>query len=104
MATGQSCAGAISSLDSALLNGGNGAVSFGVTDGSVFYAFAKDPSTVFSPGTVCTLTASFEIGRASCRERSVALGGRSIVEKKRTGGRGTRPAGTVEGASGEAGA
>src|SRR2546423_2149741 len=29
---------------------------------SVFYVFAKDPSTVFSPGAVCTLTANFADG------------------------------------------
>src|SRR5439155_6526435 len=52
----------LASLDSALLNGGNGAVSFGATDGSLFYVFATDPSTVFSPGTVCTLTANFADG------------------------------------------
>ena len=44
------------SLDSALLNAANGAVSFGVADGGVFYVFASDPNSAFTPGTSFTLT------------------------------------------------
>ncbi|HYS16063.1 MAG TPA: S8 family serine peptidase, partial [Candidatus Binatia bacterium] len=43
--------GATTSLDGALLNAGNGAVSFGVADGGVFYVFAADPSAAFAAGT-----------------------------------------------------
>src|SRR5437773_5147932 len=99
MATGQSCAGAISSLDSALLRGCNGAVSFGVTDGSVFYAFATDPSTVFSPGAVCMLSATLADRRA--RDVTVAqplvLPITSVTPS--TGAPGTSPTVTVAGTS-----
>src|SRR5207244_12700108 len=61
-ATAHWALGATLGLDSALLNGGNGAVSFGVTDGSVFYAFASDTSTVFWPGAWCTLVGTFDHG------------------------------------------
>ena len=48
--------GAAGSLDGALLNAANGAVSFGVADGGVFYVFASDPNSAFTPGASFSLT------------------------------------------------
>ena len=55
-ATAHWALGATLGLDSALLNGGNGAVSFGVADGGVFYVFASDPNSAFTPGASFSLT------------------------------------------------
>jgi len=48
--------GAAASLDSALLNAGNGAVSFEVADGGVFYVFAADPNSAFAKGASFSFT------------------------------------------------
>jgi len=54
--------GAAASLDGALLNASNGAVSFGVTDGSVVYLFAADPSSAFTSGTSLSLIVTLADG------------------------------------------
>src|SRR3989442_1629894 len=103
-ATAHWALGAAASLDSALLNGGNGAVSFGVTDGSVFYAFATDPSTVFSPGAVCTLTANFADGTTASATVTVPVIPTITSVTPSTGAPGTSPTVTVAGTSFQAGA
>src|SRR5437762_13477931 len=98
-ATAHWALGATLGLDSALLNGGNGAVSFGVTDGSVFYVFAKDPSTVFSPGAVCTLTANFADGTTASATVTVPVIPTITSVTPSTGSPGTSPTVTVAGTS-----
>jgi len=63
--------GAVASLDGALLNASNGAVSFGVTDGGVVYLFAADPSSAFATGTSFTLTANFADGTTATATTTV---------------------------------
>src|SRR5437762_8181090 len=103
-ATAHWALGAAASLDSALLNGGNGAVSFGVTDGSVFSVFAKDPSTVFSPGAVCTLTANFADGTTASATVTVPVIRSEERRVGKEGGSGRRPKATEAGTSFQAGA
>jgi hypothetical protein len=58
--------GATSGLDSALLNGANGTVSFPVADGGAFFLFASDLSpSPFTTGTAFTLTANFADGTSA---------------------------------------
>ncbi len=65
--------GAAPSLDGALLNSANGAVSFAVTDGGSFILFASDiNNTLFTAGTAFTLTASFADGSSSTASLTVA--------------------------------
>ena len=54
--------GAAASLDGALLNGSNGAVSFAVADGSVFVLFAADSNSTFTSGTSFSLTVTLADG------------------------------------------
>src|SRR5207247_5040620 len=103
-ATAHWALGAATSLDSALLNGGNGAASLGVTDGSVFYAFATDPSTVFSPGAVCTLTANFADGTTASATVTVPVIPTITSVTPSTGAPWTSPTATVAGTSFQAGA
>src|SRR5882672_7547 len=58
--------GATTGLDSALLNGANGTVSFPVADGGTFFLFASDLSpSPFTTGTSFTLTANFADGTSA---------------------------------------
>src|SRR5207247_2832234 len=66
--------GASTSLDGALLNAGNGTVSFGVADGGAFFVFASDLNrTAFSSGASFTLTANFADGTSASATVSVPL-------------------------------
>ena len=60
-ATAHWALGAAASLDGALLNGSNGAVSFAVADGSVFVLFAAD-SNSFTAGTSFSLIVTLADG------------------------------------------
>jgi len=58
--------GATASLDSALLNGSSGTVTFPVADGGAFFMFASDLTpTLFTSGSTFTLTASFADGTSA---------------------------------------
>jgi IPT/TIG domain len=58
--------GASTGLDSALLNGAGGAVSFAAANGAAFYLFASDlVPTPFSAGSSFTLTANFADGTSA---------------------------------------
>jgi subtilisin family serine protease len=57
--------GVSASLDSALLNAGDGTVSFAVADGSAFVVFASDFGSVFSPGTSFSLTVTLADGSSA---------------------------------------
>src|SRR5207244_5386026 len=83
---------------------GNGAVSFGATDGSVFYVFATEPSTVFSPGTVCTPTANFADGTTASATVTVPVIPTITSVTPSTGAPGTSPTVTVAGTNSHAGA
>src|SRR2546427_1085482 len=62
------------SLDGALLNAGNGTVSFGVADGGAFFVFASDLNlTAFSSGASFTLTANFGDGPSASATVSAPL-------------------------------
>jgi hypothetical protein len=54
--------GTAASLDGALLNAGNGTVNFAVAEGSVFFLFAAEFSSVFAPGASFSVTATFADG------------------------------------------
>src|SRR4029453_7629493 len=55
--------GTAKSLDGALLNAGNGTVSFAVADGGAFYMFAADPPpSAFTAGTSFSLTVNLADG------------------------------------------
>src|SRR5438445_3229920 len=73
-ATAHWALGAAGSLDGALLNAGNGTVSFGVADGGAFFVFASDLNlTAFSSGASFTLTANFGDGTSAIATVSVPL-------------------------------
>src|SRR5213080_2613633 len=73
-ATAHWALGASTSLDGALLNAGNGTVSFGVADGGAFIVFASDLNlTAFSSGASFTLTANFADGTSASATVSVPL-------------------------------
>src|SRR6266849_4830820 len=66
--------GAAASLDAALLNGSNGAVSFAVADGGAFFVFASDLNpTAFSGGSSFTLTANFVDGTTASATATVPV-------------------------------
>src|SRR5213080_4723242 len=74
LATAHWALGASTSLDGALLNAGNGTVSFGVADGGAFFVFASAVNpTAFSSGASFTLTANFADGTSASATVSVPL-------------------------------
>jgi len=104
-ATAHWALGATLGLDSALLNGGNGAVSFGVTDGSVFYVFASDLSSApFSSGAVFTITANFADGTTASATVTLPVIPTITSVTPSTGAPGTSPTVTVAGTNFQTGA
>ena len=66
--------GAASSLDGALLNASNAAVSFGVADGGGFVVFAADVATsLFTSGASFTLTTRFADGSTSTATTTIVI-------------------------------
>jgi hypothetical protein len=64
--------GAAAGLDSALLNGSSGAVSFAVGSGGSFAIFGADlATTLFPPGATFTLTATFADGTTATATRTI---------------------------------
>jgi len=97
--------GAAGSLDGALLNAGNGAVSFGVADGGTFFVFASDLSSApFSSGAVFTITANFADGTTASATVTVPVIPTITSVTPSTGAPGTSPTVTVAGTSFQAGA
>jgi len=96
--------GATTSLDGALLNAGNGAVSFGVADGGVFYVFAADPSAAFAAGTNFTLTANFGDGTTASATVTLPVIPTITSVTPSTGAPGTSPTVTVAGTNFQTGA
>jgi hypothetical protein len=63
--------GVATSLDGALLNAGNGTVSFAVADGGAFLVFAADPSAVFTTGTSFSLTVNLVDGSVATVQATI---------------------------------
>jgi Subtilase family/IPT/TIG domain len=103
-ATANWALGATASLDGALLNAGNGAVSFGVADGGVFYVFAADPNSVFTSGASFTLTANFADGTTASATVTLPVLPTITSVAPSSGGPGTNPTVTVTGTSFQSGA
>src|SRR4029450_6192943 len=103
-ATAHWALGAAASLDGALLNAGNGAVSFGVADGGVFYVFAADPNSVFTSGASFTLTANFADGTTASATVTLPVLPTITSVAPSSGGPGTNPTVTVTWTSFQSGA
>ena len=72
--------GTATGLDTALLNGSDDSVSFGVNNGNGFKIFASDLSaTEFQNGTVFTLTATFLDGSSAAANFTIAAASMSLT-------------------------
>src|SRR5207249_2730824 len=97
-ATAHWALGASTSLDGALLNAGNGTVSFGVADGGAFFVFASDLNlTAFSSGASFTLTANFGDGTSASATVSLTSAPPLAGMSPSGGGQGGTPNGTSAG-------
>jgi len=97
--------GAATSLDGALLNAGNGSVSFGVADGTAFFVFASDFSpTPFSSGASFTITANFADGTTASAAITLPVVPTISSVSPSSAAPGTSPTVTVTGTNFQAGA